>query len=286
MEIKRIGVLGAGAMGNGIAQVAASSGYDVTMLDIEQRFLDKAMETIKKSLGRIVKAEKMSEEQMGQILSRIKTTTDLKEAGKDADVLIEAIPEVMELKVKFFKEVDEVAPPHTIIATNTSQFSITELATATKRTDKFIGMHWFNPPPIMRLIEVIMGVDTSEETRDTIVDLAKKLGKIPIVVNKDSRGYVVNRPFLAFVLESIRVYEEGIATKEDIDTAMKLGLNHPMGPFELMDYAGADIVYYTAKGLTETFGDRFIPPQSLTNLIKAGRLGAKTGKGWYDHTKK
>jgi len=284
MEIKKIGVMGAGAMGSGIAQVAATFGYDVVMRDMKDTFLQRALANINKSLGRLVKKGKIEEEEVERILARISSTTDLKEAVKDVDIIIEAIPEELELKQKMFKELDELAPSHVILATNTSAKSITAIASATRRPDKVIGMHWFIPAPVMKLMEIIRGVDTSDETVKIIEDLARKFEKTTVICN-DSIGFIPSRVLTLFVLECYRAYEEGVATKEDIDTSIKLGLGMPMGPFQLSDFIGLDVIYHNSIEMIEAFGERFRPPQTFVNLVKAGHLGIKTGKGFYDYSK-
>ena len=234
MEIKKITVLGAGLMGNGIAQVCAQAGYEVIMRDIEDRFVENGMNTIKKNLQKAVEKGKMSEDEMNAVLGRITGLTDLKEAMKDPDLVIEAVPENMELKKSIYSEIDALAPEKTIFASNTSSLSITEMASVTKRPEKFIGMHFFNPVPVMKLVELIRGFLTSDETLETVREVTEKLGKTPVVCT-DSPGFIANRIALPMLNEAYYVLMEGIATREDIDTAMKLGYNHPMGPLELSD---------------------------------------------------
>ncbi len=282
MENQRIYVLGAGLMGNGIAQVAAMTGQDVTMVDIKQEMIDQAYRSIEKSLQRIVKEGDMKEEEAKQVRQRIKSTLSIVDA-KNADVVIEAVDEKLDLKKSLFAKLDEVCPSHAILMSNTSQFSITDLASVTKRRDRVIGTHWFNPPLIMRLIEVVMGFDTSEGTLQRTLDLCRRFGKETIVCRKDTKGFVTTRALWAFRMECFRILEEGIASVEDIDKAMKLAFNHPMGPFELMDFGHLDLSLQVVKSLHETYGDRFIPPQPLINLVRSGYLGRRTGRGWYHY---
>jgi len=287
MEIKTIGVLGAGVMGNGIAQVAAMAGYNVIMRDIEDRFVEGGIKNIDKFLSKSVEKGKMTAEQKSGIMGRIKGTTDMG-AMKDADFIVEVIIEVMEVKKKVFAELDGIVGPDVILASNTSSMSITEIAAATKRPDKVVGMHFFNPVPLMKLVEVISGLRTSDETAEVAIDLARKLGKEPVAVKVDVPGFLANRLMIAVAIEAIKLFEQGIASKEDIDKAAKLGLNYPMGPFELMDLTGIDINYhvmdYFYKELPKEC--KWDPPLTIKNMVRAGLLGAKTaGKGWYDRSK-
>jgi 3-hydroxybutyryl-CoA dehydrogenase len=286
MEIKTIGVLGAGVMGNGIAQVAAQAGYNVIMRDIEDRFVQGGIKNIDKFLSKSVEKGKMTADQKNDIMGKIKGTTDIG-AMKDADLVIEVIIEVMDVKKKVFAELDAITKPDVILASNTSSMSITEIAAATKRPDKVIGMHFFNPVPLMKLVEVIRGISTSDETTATILDITKKLGKEPVEVKVDVPGFLANRLMIAVAIEAIKLYEQGIASKEDIDKAAKLGLNYPMGPFELMDLTGIDINYhvmdYFYKELPKE--NKWDPPLFIKNMVRAGLLGRKTGKGWYDYSK-
>jgi len=282
MGSEKIYVLGAGLMGNGIAQVAAMTGHDVTMIDIKQEMIDKAYITIEKSLQRIVKKGDMKEEKAKEIRQRIKSTLNIADA-KDADVVIEGVDEKLELKKSLFAKMDEICLSHTILMSNTSQFSITDIGSVTKRRDRVIGTHWFNPPPIMRLIEVVMGFDTSEETLQKTLDLCHRFGKETIVCRKDTKGFVITRALWAFRMECFRIMEEGIASVEDIDKGIKLAFNHPMGPFEMMDFGHLDLSLQVVTSLHETYGERFLPPQALINLVKSGYLGRRTGRGWYHY---
>ncbi len=285
MEISKIAVLGAGTMGNGIAQVAASCGFEVALYDIEQSFLDRGLERIKSSLQRLVKKEKLTAAQSEEALGRIRPVLDLSEACLEADLVIEAAPEVMELKKTLFGKVDRLAPEKAILATNTSQLSVTAIGAVTSRPDRFIGMHWFNPPPLMQLIEIVVGVNTSTETLEIIKEISRRMGKTPVVC-KDSQGFITSRALTAFLVECYRIHQEGVATAEDIDTAIRLGLNHPMGPMQLSDFIGLDVITHICHSLVEAYGDRYLPTQSLVNMVRAGKHGVKTGAGFYNHEKK
>jgi len=286
MAIKTIGVLGAGVMGNGIAQVCSMAGYNVILRDIEDRFVEGGIKNIDKFLAKSVEKGKMTAEAKNEIMGRIKGTTKLEDL-KDVDFVIEVIIEVMDVKKKVFAELDQITRPDVILSSNTSSMSITEIATATKRPDKVVGMHFFNPVPLMRLVEVISGVRTSAETVATTLELTRKVGKEPVEVKVDVPGFLVNRLMIASSVEAIKLFEQGIASKEDIDKAAKLGLNYPMGPFELMDLTGLDINYhvmdYFYKELPKEL--KWDPPLAIKNMVKAGILGRKTGKGWYDYNK-
>ncbi len=287
MEVRKIAVLGAGLMGHGITQVAAQVGkYEVSMRDIEQKFIDNGMNMIRDSLQRFLKKDQITEQQMNEILARIHPTLDLKEAVSKADLIIEAAPENMDLKKTIFREVDTYAPPHAIIASNTSSVSITELASATKRPEKVCGMHFFNPPQLMKLIEIIKGAKTSDETIQTIQDVAQKLEKETVLVKKDSPGFIVNRILIPALNEAVALYWEGVADRDDIDKAIKLGLNWPMGPLMLLDYIGADTTLAIAEVLQKELSEKFHPHPELKQMVKAQLLGRKTGKGFYDWTQK
>jgi len=281
MEISKIGILGAGIMGSGIAQVASMSGFQVIVRDLRDEFLNNGRSKIENSLQRLVKKEKINGGQAEKIMDGIKWTTDMSEIS-GVEVLIEAVPEDVEIKQSIYQAMEKILPKDAIIASNTSSISISLLGSAISNPERFIGMHWFNPPVIMKLVEIVKGVQTSEETVNTAIDLCKGMGKETIIC-RDSQGFVTTRLLVAFRLECYRVYEEGIASKEDIDKACRLAFGHPMGQFELADFSGLDIEVGIAKGLTEVFGDRFRPSQLLLNLVRAGRLGRKSNHGWYDY---
>jgi 3-hydroxybutyryl-CoA dehydrogenase len=282
LEIKKVAVIGAGTMGHGIAQVAATAHYDVCLNDIKDEFLARARSGIDGSLDRMLKKEKITAQEKEAILSRITFTTDIPKAVKDADLIIEAIPEILELKKEMFKKLDGLSKPEAILGTNTSQNSITEIASVVANPSRVVGTHFFNPPVMMRLVEVVKGLETADSVVEQIRAFATKLGK-EIVVCKDSQGFISTRVLVALRLECYRILEEGIATKEDIDKTLKLALGHPMGQFELADFSGLDIEVPICEGLAKVYGERFRPPQSLVHLVKAGRLGKKSGKGWYNY---
>ncbi len=283
MEIKKIAVLGAGVMGHGIAQVCAQAGYEVNLRDIKDEFVQSGISKIKKFLSGSVEKQRMTQTEADAVLGRIKNLTDLKEAVQDVDLVIEAIVEDINIKREMYKELDKLCRPDTIFASNTSAQSITEMAMVTKRPGKFIGMHWFNPAQLMRGVEVVVHEKTSKETLDTIVDLCKKLGKEPGVC-QDSPGFVVNRLLQIWYNEGLNMYDEGIAEPIDIDTAYKVGCNFRMGPFELRDLVGMDIGYAsTTTHYRELMRDQFRPPRCLIMKVKAGDLGRKTGKGFYEY---
>lgn len=282
MEIKKLGVVGAGTMGNGIAQIAAQIGCEVVMRDIEMRFVEGGMKKVEAFLAKSVEKGKLEAKEKDAILGRIKGTVDMTDL-KDVDLVVEAVLEDLDLKKSVFKELDEICRPEVILATNTSSMSITEIAASTKRPDKVCGMHFFNPVPLMRLVEIIRGYATSDETIRVTTDLAQRMGKTTVEVKKDSPGFIVNRIMTPHFLEAIRMVEEGIASIEDIDKAVKNGLNYPMGPFELMDLTGIDIVYHANEYLYKELNkeNKWVSPNLLKTMIRSGNLGRKTGKGWY-----
>ena len=283
MEIKKIVVLGAGVMGHGIAQVCAQSGYQVNLRDIKDEFVQSGISKIRKFLSGSVERQRMTQAEAAAILGRIRSLTDLKEAVKDVDLVIEAIVEDINIKKEIYKELDQICRPDTVFASNTSAQSITEMAMATKRPDKFIGMHWFNPAQLMRGIEVIVHDKTSKDTLNTVVDLCKKLDKEPGVC-KDSPGFIVNRLLQIWYNEGLNMYDEGIAAPQDIDTALKTAYNFRMGPFELRDLVGLDIgIASTTTHYRELMREQFRPPRCLIMKVKAGDLGRKTGKGFYEY---
>jgi len=288
VEVKKVAVLGAGLMGHGIAQVAAQvARYEVSLRDVKQEFLDNGMNMIRNSLQSFLKKEKVSEREVGETLKRIHPTLDLKEAVIDADLIIEAVPENVELKKNMYREVEKFAPEDALIGSNTSSISITELASATRRPEQFCGMHFFNPPQLMRLIEIIRGVKTSDETINTIVEVTKRMDKEPVVVNKDCPGFVVTRVLIPALNEAMYLVWEGIAEPEDIDKAIKLGLNWPMGPFTLLDYLGLDTILSITGVFQNEIGDpKYRPCPLLRQMVKAGLLGRKTGRGFYDWQEK
>lgn len=284
-DIRKVCVLGAGTMGAGIAQTCSAAGYQVSMRDIEDRFVEGGFERIKKPLMRRVEKGKMTQEEVDAILSKIHGTTDVKEALDGAQLVIEAVIEDMDLKKKVFGEADELCPPEVVFASNTSSLSITEIGSATSRPDKFVGMHFFNPAPVMKLIEIIRGAETSDETLGFAIEFSRKLGKEPVEV-KESPGFVVNRLLVPMINEAFNVLMEGVASAEDIDKAMKLGTNMPMGPLELADYTGLEVGLYVMEVLYRETGDpKFRPSPLLRKYVRAGRLGRKTGRGVYEYSR-
>jgi len=288
MEIKKVAVLGAGLMGHGIAQVSAQNAkYEVNLRDIKQEFIDSGMGMIKKSLQRFVSKGKLSEKDMNEILGRIHPMIDLKKAVADADLIIEAIPENVELKKSVWAEVDKYAKQGAVFASNTSSISITEMASATHRPEKFCGMHFFNPPQIMNLVEIVRGAKTSDETVTVVAEVAKRMGKETVICKKDAPGFIVNRVLVPALNEAIFLVHEGIADPEDIDKAIKLGLNWPMGPLTLLDFVGLDTTLAIAELFTKEFGDsKYRACPLLRQMVRAGLLGRKTSKGFYDWGKK
>ncbi len=282
MDIKVIGVLGAGTMGSGIAQVAAEAGYDVIMRDIEEGFVERGLSAIKKNLNRAVEKGKMNKEEADKITGRIRGTTNLEDM-KEADLVIEAVIEDIELKKEIYKELDRICGPDTVLASNTSGLSISEMASATGRPDKVIGMHFFNPAPVMKLIEVTKGASTSDQTYELIMALSEKLGKDPITVN-EAPLFVVNRILVPMINEAAYVFMEGVASAEDIDKGMKLGANHPIGPLALADLVGIDVLLLVQDTLYKETGDsKYRACPLIRKMVRAGHLGRKSGRGFYSY---
>ena len=282
MEIEHIAIIGAGQMGNGIAQVSSCAGYKVTMIDIKEEFLEKGMNTINNSLNKLVSKGKMSEIEAESAISRISTSTD-KSSASDADLVVEAIPEVLSYKTSLFAELDSLCKPEAILATNTSSISIDSIASSTNRPDRVIGMHFMNPVPIMKLVEIINGSDTSDEVNNAVVNAAEKMGKTALSCN-DSPGFVSNRILCPMINEAILALEEGVAEPEAIDGIMKLGMNHPIGPLALSDLIGNDTVLHIMNVLHEGFGnDKYAPSQLLVKMVSEGKLGRKSGEGFYKY---
>ncbi|HEX3322956.1 MAG TPA: 3-hydroxyacyl-CoA dehydrogenase family protein [Terriglobales bacterium] len=286
MEIKKVGVLGCGLMGSGIAQVAAMAGFNVTVLEVDQKFLDKGFAGIEKSLSKFAERppEKggITAQQKTDTLARLKPTTNRQDLA-DCDIVIEAIIENVQQKKDMYDSLDGIVKKEAIFATNTSSISVTELMAATSRPDHFIGLHFFNPVPLMKLVEVVKTIATAPDVFDTAYEFAKKLGKVPVRTS-DKTGFIVNRLLVPYLLDAVRAYEEGVGSIEDIDNAMKLGCSYPMGPFTLLDFVGLDTTYYITHVMYDDFKERrFASPPLLKRLVMAGWYGRKSGKGFYDY---
>ncbi len=282
--MKNIAVIGAGTMGNGIAHTFAQFNFNVQLIDISQAALDRGIATISKNLDRMVSKEKITEEEKQNTLSNITTYTSIKEGTQYASLVVEAATENLDLKLKIFQELDQVCPDDTILATNTSSISITQIAAATNRPDMVIGMHFMNPVPIMKLVEIIRGYNTSDEVLDFTVDLTKKINKIPVEVN-DYPGFVANRILMPMINESIETLYNGVAGVQEIDTVMKLGMAHPMGPLQLADFIGLDVCLSILEVMYKGFKNpKYAPCPLLVNMVRAGKLGVKSGEGFYDYS--
>jgi len=282
MAIEKIAVLGAGQMGNGIAQVAACSGYEVVMIDIKEEFVDRGIANIEKSLAKLVSKERMSQDEADAARARISSATD-RSSCSDSDLVIEAVPEILDLKLSIFSELDQICKPECILASNTSSISITKIAEATSRPDKVIGMHFMNPVPLMKLVEIINGKSTSDETNSIVVAAAEGMGKTPLST-EDSPGFISNRILCPMLNESILCLQEGIATKEAIDGIMMLGMKHPMGPLALADYIGLDTLLHIMEVLHEGFNEpKYLAAPMLRQMVDSGKLGRKSGEGFYKY---
>lgn len=284
MSMKNIAVIGAGTMGNGIAHVFAQNGYNVALIDIAQSALDRALATIEKNLGRLVAKEKLSEEEANSALANITTHTDMAAGLSDADLVVEAATENVDLKLTIFSDMDKLAPKEAILATNTSSISITKIASVTKRPEQVIGMHFMNPVPIMKLVEVIRGYSTSDETTSRVMEISQNLGKVPVEVN-DYPGFVANRILMPMINEAVYTLYEQVAGVNEIDTVMKLGMAHPMGPLQLADFIGLDVCLSILRVLHDGFGNpKYAPCPLLVNMVQAGKLGRKSGEGFYSYS--
>jgi 3-hydroxybutyryl-CoA dehydrogenase len=282
MEIQKVGVVGAGLMGSGIVETVARAGFDVVVREVDQEAMDRGMWRIQKSMNTAVERSKITEEERQAALRRIHPTTDMQHMS-DRDIVIEAAVENMEVKKAIFKELDQITPSHALLVTNSSSLSSTELGAMTKRPDKVAGLHFFNPVPIMKLVEIVRALETSDETIETLQWFAERLGKVA-VITKDTPGFIVNLLLVPYLIDAVRALENGIANKEDIDTAIKLGLGHPMGPLALLDFVGLDTTLYIADILFDAFKEpKYAAPPLLRKMVAAGMLGCKSGRGFYDY---
>jgi 3-hydroxybutyryl-CoA dehydrogenase len=283
MSIKKVGILGCGLMGAGIAQVCAQSGFETVVRDIEQRFIDRGFGIIEKNLLKALEKGKISQKEKNGTLSRLKGTLELEDL-KDCDLIIEAIIESLELKNDIFSALDKLCPGRTIFTSNTSSLTVMSMAASTKRTDRFCGLHFFNPVPVMKLVEVVKTVATKKATINTCFEFCKNIGKIPVLA-KDNSGFIVNLLLVPYLLDAIRFLEQGVASLKDIDTGIKLGLNYPMGPLTLLDFVGLDTIYNVANIMFEEYREkRYAPPPLLKKMVLAGYYGRKSGKGFYDYS--
>lgn len=285
MAIKKVGIIGGGLMGSGIAQTAAQAGYDVLLAEVNQELLDRGMGRVHGAWQMLQGKGRITEAQVGEYRGRIRGTLDLQEFS-DRDLVIEAIIENLNEKKKLYPQLDQIAPAHAILASNTSSLPIIEMAAVTSRQDRVAGLHFFNPAPVMKLVEIVQTISTSEQTVAELRAFAESLGKTPIVA-KDTAGFVVNFLLIPYMLSAVRMYENGVATKEDIDTGMKLGCGYPMGPFTLLDYVGLDTTLYAAEAIYKEYPDpAYSPPTLLRRMVQAGRMGMKSGKGFYEYPEK
>jgi len=285
MTIRKVGVLGAGLMGSGIAEVAAKSGYTTVVREVSDALAQAGIKRIEGSLGKAVEKKKLAPEERDAARARLSATTSLAELA-DCDVIVEAIIENLDLKKQTYRELDGFCKPETIFCSNTSSLTITEMSAATSRADRFAGLHFFNPVPVMKLVEVVRTIATSDETFETVFAFAQSLGKDPIRAH-DNSGFVVNRLLVPYLLDAVRALEEGVGSAEDIDKGMELGCGHPMGPLKLLDFVGLDTTYYIAQIMFDEYREkRFAPPPLLKQMVVAGRLGRKSGRGFYEHGKK